>query len=156
MQQDASIADSWAAYARVLLESLTAEFDDDVNVGDFLTAAGEAAAVLDGFGQSELARQLFDRTMEKWPTRAQGLKDARVEACEKEASYARAVELARQRKVHAPAGSICRTVWQYWEGPRPEWIAACHESVRRHARDVRLLSAADFDEIRGDRTGIST
>src|SRR5262245_22328747 len=39
-------------------------------------------------------------------------------------------------------------VWIYWEGPRPEWISWCHQTIRAHAKDVRLLSPEDFDSLR--------
>ena len=38
-------------------------------------------------------------------------------------------------------------MWQYWEGPCPEWIRACQRTVGRHGGDVRLLGAADFDRL---------
>lgn len=39
-------------------------------------------------------------------------------------------------------------VWMYWEGPCPEWIRECQDTVFRHGGDVRLLGPADFDRIR--------
>ena len=36
----------------------------------------------------------------------------------------------------------------YWEGTCPEWVKQCQRTVFRHARDVRLLSAEDFDGLR--------
>lgn len=38
-------------------------------------------------------------------------------------------------------------VWMYWEGPCPEWIAACQRTVFDHAQDVRMLNAAEFDRV---------
>lgn len=38
-------------------------------------------------------------------------------------------------------------VWQYWEGPTPGYIDLCHETVRRHHPEVRLLDPASFDAL---------
>ena len=43
-------------------------------------------------------------------------------------------------------------VWQYWEGPQPEYIGLCLETVRRHEPDAVLLDPQAFAEIwRHDR-----
>lgn|GEM_PF-208395 len=39
-------------------------------------------------------------------------------------------------------------VWLYWEGECPDWIAACRQTVRAHATDVRLVTPAEFDRLR--------
>ena len=39
-------------------------------------------------------------------------------------------------------------VWMYWEGPRPEWIEACQQTVRANAPEVRLITPLDFDRLR--------
>jgi hypothetical protein len=39
-------------------------------------------------------------------------------------------------------------VWTYWEGPMPDWIAGCLETVRRHAPSLRVLGPAEFDALR--------
>lgn len=37
--------------------------------------------------------------------------------------------------------------WMYWEGDCPEWIRLCHQTIRAHGHDVRLLSPADFNRL---------
>lgn len=39
-------------------------------------------------------------------------------------------------------------VWMYWEGPCPEWVRACQQTVFRHGRAVRLLGPEEFDAMR--------
>src|SRR6266540_4290909 len=39
-------------------------------------------------------------------------------------------------------------VWLYWEGPCPDWILACRETITSHARDPRLLGPRDIDQLR--------
>lgn len=40
-------------------------------------------------------------------------------------------------------------VWQYWEGPCPDYIAMCMETVRaHHGPNYRLLDPASFDALR--------
>lgn len=39
------------------------------------------------------------------------------------------------------------TIWQFWEGPRPAYIALCLETVARHHPDVQLLDRAAFDTL---------
>ena len=39
-------------------------------------------------------------------------------------------------------------VWLYWEGPCPEWIRACQQTIFAHGADVRLLGPAQFDQLR--------
>jgi hypothetical protein len=39
-------------------------------------------------------------------------------------------------------------VWFYWEGPCPEWIARCQDSILRHAPSARRLDWAAFDALR--------
>jgi hypothetical protein len=41
-----------------------------------------------------------------------------------------------------------RTVWLYWEGELPDWIAWCHRTIRAHAQDVRVLDPAGFESLR--------
>jgi SAM-dependent methyltransferase len=38
-------------------------------------------------------------------------------------------------------------VWMYWEGPCPDWIAACQETARRHVPQLRLLGPREFDAL---------
>lgn len=45
------------------------------------------------------------------------------------------------------AGHPPLPVWMYWEGPCPEWIKRCQQTVFACARDVRLLSPADFEKL---------
>lgn len=40
------------------------------------------------------------------------------------------------------------SVWLYWEGDLPEWIAECRKTIFAHAPNVRLLSYEGFDELR--------
>ena len=40
-------------------------------------------------------------------------------------------------------------VWLYWEGEMPEWIACCERTIRAHARNLRVLGAAEFEALRG-------
>lgn len=39
-------------------------------------------------------------------------------------------------------------VWLFWEGKKPEWIAMCEQTVFAHAPNVRVLSNADFEDLR--------
>lgn len=39
------------------------------------------------------------------------------------------------------------TVWMFWEGPRPDYVELCLETVRRHHPDVRVLDRAAFDVL---------
>lgn len=39
-------------------------------------------------------------------------------------------------------------LWLYWEGPCPEWILRCRETILRHGGDVRLLDRAAFEALR--------
>ena len=38
-------------------------------------------------------------------------------------------------------------VWLYWEGPLPDWIAACRQTIFAHCPDVRLLDWTTFDQL---------
>ncbi|MBP2302790.1 capsular polysaccharide synthesis protein [Azospirillum picis] len=38
-------------------------------------------------------------------------------------------------------------VWTYWEGPMPEWIAKCIETMRRHALSLRVIEPRDFEAL---------
>jgi hypothetical protein len=40
------------------------------------------------------------------------------------------------------------TIWQYWEGSMPPYVALCLETVRRHHPDARLLDRHAYDELR--------
>lgn len=35
-------------------------------------------------------------------------------------------------------------VWVYWEGPCPDWIAACRQTLEAHAPDLRVLTPDGF------------
>jgi hypothetical protein len=50
-------------------------------------------------------------------------------------------------KTVAPAASEV-PVWTYWEGPMPDWIAACLDTARRHVPSLRVLGPAEFDALR--------
>lgn len=39
-------------------------------------------------------------------------------------------------------------VWCYWEGPCPEWIKTCQQTILAHAPNARLLTPAEFDRWR--------
>lgn len=40
-------------------------------------------------------------------------------------------------------------IWMYWEGPLPEWIRLCRESIERHAPgEVVLLNDTSFERYR--------
>ncbi len=39
-------------------------------------------------------------------------------------------------------------VWLYWEGDKPAWISACHQTIFNHADDVRLITPETFDGLR--------
>jgi hypothetical protein len=41
-----------------------------------------------------------------------------------------------------------RTVWLYWEGELPDWIACCHRTINAHADGACLLDPAGFESIR--------
>lgn len=38
-------------------------------------------------------------------------------------------------------------IWMFWDGPRPDYIDLCLETVRRHHSDVRMLDRAAFDAL---------
>lgn len=39
-------------------------------------------------------------------------------------------------------------IWSYWEGPKPQWILDCQESLVRHGGDyVKILNWEDFDKL---------
>lgn len=39
-------------------------------------------------------------------------------------------------------------IWSYWEGPKPDWVNQCLESLSRHGGDsVKILSWEDFDKL---------
>ena len=42
-----------------------------------------------------------------------------------------------------------RIVWTYWDGPVPAYIELCWETMRRHERDVRLVSAGTLESLTG-------
>ena len=46
---------------------------------------------------------------------------------------------------HSP--ELERCVWQYWEGPCPEWIGLCQATLKAHAKTLRLLDFAGFDAL---------
>lgn len=39
-------------------------------------------------------------------------------------------------------------LWLYWEGPMPEWIRCCHDTIFRHGFNVNLLTPESFSQIR--------
>ncbi|WP_156678447.1 glycosyltransferase [Sphingomonas profundi] len=41
-----------------------------------------------------------------------------------------------------------RTIWLFWEGPRPPFIDLCIETIRRHHPDAVLLDRAGFERLR--------
>ena len=38
-------------------------------------------------------------------------------------------------------------VWFYWEGKRPAWIEACHQTIIANAPTARFLTPETFDEL---------
>lgn len=44
---------------------------------------------------------------------------------------------------------INRVIWQYWEGPLPDYLALCMETVKAHAGDaeVRVLDREGFSQL---------
>lgn len=48
-----------------------------------------------------------------------------------------------QAPLHVP-------LFLYWEGPCPEWILRCRETIMKHGGDVRLLDRAAFEALRTD------
>lgn len=38
-------------------------------------------------------------------------------------------------------------LWMYWQGPMPDWIAACIQTHRRHWEDVRILNKDSFLKV---------
>ena len=50
---------------------------------------------------------------------------------------------ARTAPLHVP-------LFLYWEGPCPEWILRCRETIMRHGGDVRLLDRDAFEALRTD------
>lgn len=50
----------------------------------------------------------------------------------------------------APAPPLHVPLFLYWEGPCPEWILRCRDTIVRHGGDVRLLDRAAFEELRTD------
>ncbi len=53
-----------------------------------------------------------------------------------------------RRPVTAPPLHV--PLFLYWEGPCPEWILRCRETIVRHGGDVRLLDRAAFEALRAD------
>ncbi|MDR0788185.1 MAG: glycosyltransferase [Gemmatimonadota bacterium] len=39
-------------------------------------------------------------------------------------------------------------VWAYWEGPCPEWIQVCHQTIAAHSPRFCLLTPETFDQLR--------
>lgn len=39
-------------------------------------------------------------------------------------------------------------VWTYWEGPQPDWIAACLRTIGKHAPELHVLDPVSFDALR--------
>jgi hypothetical protein len=50
----------------------------------------------------------------------------------------------------APAPQLHVPLFLYWEGPCPEWILRCRDTIVRHGGDVRLLDRAAFEALRTD------
>jgi hypothetical protein len=63
------------------------------------------------------------------------------------ASAASTGEVEQGMSFGEPATNAQLPVWMYWEGPCPEWVKHCQRTVFRHAREVRLLSADDFEKL---------
>jgi hypothetical protein len=40
-----------------------------------------------------------------------------------------------------------RTIWLYWEGPQPPYIALCYRTVLKHNEQVRMLDRSGFEEL---------
>jgi SAM-dependent methyltransferase len=60
----------------------------------------------------------------------------------------RTLDLAETGTRDNAASTISLPVWMYWEGECPDWIKSCQRTVSAHARDVRLLNPADFNQVR--------
>ncbi len=41
-----------------------------------------------------------------------------------------------------------RTIWLFWEGPRPPYVQLCLRTIRRHHPDAVLLDRAGFERLR--------
>ena len=50
----------------------------------------------------------------------------------------------------ASAAPLHLPLFLYWEGPCPDWILRCRETIMRHGGDVRLLDRAAFEALRQD------
>lgn len=48
------------------------------------------------------------------------------------------------------AAALHVPLFLYWEGPCPEWILRCRDTIVRHGGDVRLLDRAAFETLRTD------
>jgi tetratricopeptide (TPR) repeat protein len=108
-------------------------------------------------GERERAQEMLERAVRKFPEFAQAFREEFQCGV---AAHSRALECiaeAKRRLQAAPAPAATRpgTVWGYWEDvggrPRPAFIAACQDTIRAHGLDVRILSPAEFEEIRGDQ-----
>ncbi len=104
------------------------------------------------FGEADRALELLERCCRAWPREADLLR-AGFQDCL--ANLKRCTECLAEARRRLDAGDIqaepgTPPVWQYWEGPKPPWIEACHATVRAHAADVRLLGPEEFDALRGD------
>jgi hypothetical protein len=49
-----------------------------------------------------------------------------------------------------PSPRLHVPLFLYWEGPTPEWILLCRETIVRHGGDVRLLDRESFEALRTD------
>ncbi len=47
-----------------------------------------------------------------------------------------------------PAAAEGLAVWTYWEGPCPDWIDACLQTLRAQAPTLRILDPAGFEALR--------
>ena len=64
-------------------------------------------------------------------------------------AFARRVERADEQveQFFVKRAPPAPTIWMYWEGPMPEYIALCCKTVLAHNQHVRLLDRAAFDEL---------
>jgi hypothetical protein len=54
---------------------------------------------------------------------------------------------AAPRLAASDASDRVLPVWTYWEGPMPDWISQCLETVRWHAPALRVLGPHEFDVL---------
>lgn len=142
--------DALVIFGRELRNALLARTVDESGMAPCCIAieASEALAP----EEEERLRGMGVGVARSWPTtdesdgersRASALAEALSVQIRREERSAASVEAATVR----PTTSEPLPVWLYWEGPCPQWIEACRQTVFAHATNVRFLTPEDFDVL---------